>query len=473
MRKRTTGPAVAGVGWRDNSDAFVVMGRGGNPSFLFRSTNGGADWTDITPTAAAAKFQVKGNNYSGGGSKSHPRGTGRLIGFGTSSGSLIYVAGMDALVRMNDATGPSSGVKVEDWPGTGEAVSLAVTPGAESGGPPGDTAWGLLRDPGGSDPWTSTGSGNGVVKLTNAQGGGTASGLLSPSCLPDTARAAELVAVSEGGVTALYVAWGRMGIFRFKSGSWSTTARTSATPGACTGGANLGPVADVEGWTAIDAVRLGTTTTLVVGGIAGGCGSSPCPVIQRVTVPGSGAPFATELVSAPGDVQAGMIGDLSRDWWHVVRFVDDPPSIAGTDAKMGGASWVTSMVDILPTTSANSLTMLVSGCGGIWRGTFDNGDRNWNPAVRGMANTYSKGAAIDPATPAHAVSMDGNCNFTGRRTGSRPLCHTTTSQRRVDTPTTPRVRRLPQTGVSSTGTPRATSGSIPTRMPRPPHRTVG
>ena len=410
---------IAGVGWRDNDDVFVAAGRGVQPSFLFRSVDKGVTWQDWTPNSSSpGSFTVKGNNYASGGgtggSNSHPRPTGRLVGFGSANPSLVYVAGMDELVRINDASASNrgTGAKVVDWPGLGEAVGVVVTPGGESGGPAGDTVWGVLRDPGGStDPWVSTGTGNGLVKVTGAEAGpGSPSGLLRPGCVPATARPAEAVAVSESGVTAVYVAWGKLGVFRYKSGGWDVVARTSATPstGDCVGGANLGSTADVAGWTALDAVRLGSSTMLVVGGISGGCGASPCPVVQRVTIPNTGAPSAVELVSTSADVESGMLGDTSRNWWHIVRFSSDPPSEASTDAKLGGASWVTSMVDIVAAPSADNLTILASGRGGVWQGIYASGNRTWRPAVRGLSNTFAKGSAVDPVTPNHAVGLDGD-----------------------------------------------------------------
>lgn len=61
----------------------------------------------LGPGAASPAFLVKGNNYGGGGENSHPRGTGRLIGFGASATSTgannVVLAALDGfgLIRIN------------------------------------------------------------------------------------------------------------------------------------------------------------------------------------------------------------------------------------------------------------------------------------------------------------------------------------------------------------------------------------
>lgn len=421
--------SVAGVGWRNDSKVYLVSGRGEGKSFLFMSPDGGVSWVNRTPASPA--FLVKGNNYGGGGENSHPRGTGRLIGFGASATS-VYVAGMDNLVRVNDTTG--AGVNVASW-GTGEAVSLAVTPSAQSGGGAGDTAWGLLRDPAGdASPWVSTGSSNGLTKVDDADGSGTIASIVRrPACVPGTARPAELVAVSEAGATAVYVAWGNQGIFRFKSNVWTTIARTPSS--SCTGGQLLPATTKVVGWTAIDALAPASSkTVLVVGGISGSgsdCPTSgpPCPVLQRLVVNWSSptpAVTMTPLLTTAADVGTAMVG-TTTNWWHVVGFPTDPSSVSGANAKVGYGSWVTSMVDIVQAVSSeNDLTILASGRAGVWRGTYSGGDATWRPALRGLSNTYSKGVAVDPGDSAHAVSLDGDWQVhlsTDRFTAAVPHDH--------------------------------------------------
>lgn len=407
----------------------MVSGRGDGKSFLFMSPDGGVSWQNRTPSSPT--FKVKGNNYGNGGENSHPRGTGRLIGFGASATS-VYVAGMDNLVRVNDTSG--AGVNVASW-GTGEAVSLAVTPSAQSGGGSGDTAWGLLRDPGGdSSPWVSTGTTNGLTKVEDADGSGTIASIARrPPCVPDKARPAELVAVSEAGATAIYVAWGNQGIFRFKSNDWKTIARTPSS--SCSGGQLLPATNKVVGWTAIDALApAASKTVLVVGGISGSgssCPTSgpPCPVLQRLVVDWSSptpAVTATPLLTTTADVSTAMLG-TSTNWWHVVGFATDPSSVSNANAKVGYGSWVTSMVDIVQAVSSeNDLTILASGRAGVWRGTFAGGNGTWRPALRGLSNTYGKGVAFDPGDSTHAVSMDGDWQVhlsTDRFTAAVPHDH--------------------------------------------------
>lgn len=364
------GTHVAVLKWVSGSPGkcFALTNEG-----LFRSQDFGVSWFKRTGSVDADANGVYQTSEG-----EHPRATGNLI----ATGSVTGQAGAIDYMWVGTAT---QGVKRSTDDGnTWDAIALGrehirsvvvdpIDP---------DVVYVAVRNSAsGTGPGTV--GNNGIWWSTNATSTMTFGRM---SAYPGASKTPEEMWIfSDSGVSRLYVAGGRDGVFEFSDGSWK-----NRSSGLDTGTGSTGAV-----WLSIFAYRDSST-----GGVVVYAGATKC--VQRRAIMKStngGATWKPVSVSSTGlDVTDHYTLYGSTDNWFLQG--DGYHEFAGNQA------WTAAHIN---GDASNREVILVAGRGGAWFGVQSPGAVDWYPANAGLMVTVNNSVDTDPQVP--AILAVGNMDY--------------------------------------------------------------
>jgi hypothetical protein len=318
----------------------------GGAIYFFRSIDDGESWTRLTTTSTGWGPEAGGDV--------HPRQTGSLILQRTTDSNYILIGTFDGIKR---STNGGSSFTSRTLSGR-NVTSIAQDPNADN------TIY--VTVDGGTNP--------GVYRVTNAYGPtGSATATQISSAF---VTAQECVAVSESGVTMVYVAAGNSGIRKWNN---NTSAWTDLTP------ADMDIATSV--WSAIDVERVGSDTRILVGccnPVADESETAWRESLFRSTNTGS----SWDCISLSGNVNETITDSSGPQWWLV----------EGTDKdfyKLGK-----SVYDCASIVVDGSYAYSAGRSGIWWTENWLAATPEWYPAVDGL------GATIERDVIAHSSNKD-------------------------------------------------------------------
>jgi hypothetical protein len=338
--------SVASIAYSSETQNLVYAAYGvrvpANKGGFQRSTDGGLTWARLTDDLDGLVFQGQGANFSGGPFTGNPtivRSTGNLIVLDESPLNKFYVGTYDGGVyRSGD--GGSSWITIELGPGSPQCA-----------------AWGacyirsLVAQPGDLTTLYVGTYGNGVFKITGANGNSRVVTLLTP---PSLQYAEELAFDISAVPPTLYCACGDSGIARALGPNYDTWTLVNT-------GIESGPE-----WDAIAAgggfIYAGANDPVLVSGAHRAVKKLP-----------SGGTQWTDIVTS--DNVNPVVWGTSTRWWLA--------DASEGSYLLGGFRSDVSMLQAVGT------IVYAAGRSGVWR--WDGAE--WRPTVRGLGLTAPKDLA--------------------------------------------------------------------------------
>lgn len=334
---------------------------------FWKSTNDGTSWTPLGTTPTGSGLEAGGDR--------HPRQTGNLIIEDPTNPTNIVIGTSDGIYRSLDG---------------GASFSQRAIAGRR--------VTSLAQDPNDTNKMYATvdcGTNPGVYELTGVFTAPLTQGRISTTLTgngsnldqagEDNSGPQECVAISEAGVTALYVAAGVHGIWRYKSGSW-----TDLSP------ADMNTLGNSI-WSGVYASRQGSDTYLLVGAtdpVADATETAWRESLFRSL--NSGTTWDDPTLSA--NINQNITNSSGPLWWLTT----------GSDAQLFyslGKS--THDVSSCIIDDLNPDLAYISGRSGLWwTQNFTAATPEWYPCIDGLGASITRGISLDPTNQNHVAVGD-------------------------------------------------------------------